>query len=39
MLALLEIVCIHKALKPFADMQGPISDKDPQNKGINLMVY
>ena len=39
MFALLEIVCIYKALKLFADMQGPICDIDPQNKGINLIVY
>ena len=39
MFALLEIACIYKALKFFADLQGPISYKDPQNKGMNLIVY
>ena len=37
MFALLEIARIHKAL--FADLQGPICYKDPQNKVINLIVY
>ena len=39
MFALLEIARIYKALKLFADLQGPICYKDPQNKGINLTVY
>ena len=39
MFALLEIARIYKALKLFADLQGPIGNKDPQNKGINLIVY
>ena len=39
MFALLEVVRVYKALKLFADLQGPISYKDPQNKGINLIVY
>ena len=39
MFALLEIERIYKALKLFADMQGPICYNDPQNKGINLIVY
>ena len=39
MFALLEIVHIYKALKLFVDLQGPICFKDPQNKGINLIVY
>ena len=39
MFALLEIARIYKALKIFADLQGPICYKDPQNKGINLIVY
>ena len=39
MFALLEITHIYKALKLFADLQGPICYKDPQNKGINLIVY
>ena len=39
MFALPEIVLIYKALKFFADLQGPICYKDPQNKGINLIVY
>ena len=37
--SLLEITRIYKALKLFADLQGPICYKDPQNKGINLIVY
>ena len=39
MLALLEINRVCKALKLFFDLQGPICYKDPQNKGINLIVY
>ena len=39
MFALLEIACIYKALKLFVDLQGPISYKYSQNKGINLIVY
>ena len=39
MLALLEITGIYKALKLFADLQGPICYNDPQNKGMNLIVY
>ena len=39
MFALLEIARIYKALKVFADLQGPICYEDLQNKGINLMVY
>ena len=39
MFALLEIARIYKALNFFADLQGPICHKDPQNKGINLIVY
>ena len=39
MFALLEIACIYKALKLFADLQGPICYKDPKNKGTNLIVY
>ena len=35
---LLEIARIYKALKLFADLQGPICYKNPQNKGINLIV-
>ena len=31
MFALLEIVRIHKTLKLFADLQGPMSYKDPKN--------
>ena len=38
MFALLEIARIYKALKPFADLQGPICYNDPQNKGISLIV-
>ena len=39
MFALLEIARIYRALKIFADLQGPICYKDPQNKGMNLIVY
>ena len=39
MFALLEIALIYKALKPFADLQGPICYKDPQTKRIYLIVY
>ena len=39
MLAFLKIMHIYKALKLFADLQGPICYKHPQNKGINLIVY
>ena len=39
MLAFLKIMRIYKALKLFADLQGPICYKDPQNKGMNLIVY
>ena len=38
MFALLEIACIYKALKRFADLQGPICYNDAQNKGVNLIV-
>jgi len=39
MFALLQIARIYRALKFFADLQGPACYKDPQNKGINLIVY
>ena len=39
MFALLEIARIYKSLKLFANFQGPICYNDPQNKGINLIVY
>ena len=39
MFALLEIVRIYKALKRFADLQGPICYKDAQNTEMNLTVY
>ena len=39
MFALLEIARIYKVLKLFADLQGPMCFEDPQNKGINLIVY
>ena len=39
MFALLEIARIYKALKLFADLQGPICYEDPPQKGINLIVY
>ena len=38
MFALLEIARIYMALKLFADVQGPICYKYPQNKGINHIV-
>ena len=39
MFALLEIARIYKALKLFADLQGPICYNDAQNKGMNFIVY
>ena len=39
MFALLEIAYIYKALKLFAELQGPICYKDPQNKGTIFIVY
>ena len=39
MFALLKIARIYKALKLFADFQGPICHKEPKNKGTNLIVY
>ena len=39
MSTLLETARIYKALKLFADFQGPICYKDRQHKGINLIVY
>ena len=39
MFALLEIACIYKVLKFFADLQEPTCYKDPQNRGINLIVW
>ena len=39
MFVLLEIARIYKALKLFADLQGPICYNDPQSKGISLIVY
>ena len=39
MFALLEIAGIYKALKCFADLQGPICYKDAQNKERNLIVF
>ena len=39
MFSLLEIARIYKALKLFTELQGPVCYKDPQNKGINLIVY
>ena len=38
MFALLKIARFYKALKLFADLEGPICYKDPQNKGRNLIV-
>ena len=39
MFSLLEIARIYNALTLFADLQGPICYNDPQNKGMNLIVY
>ena len=39
MFPLLEIARIYKALKLFADVQGPICYEDLQKKGTNLTVY
>ena len=39
MFASLEIARIYKALKCFADLQGPICYNDPQNKGICYPFY
>ena len=39
MFALLQIARIYKALKRFADLQGPIFYNDAQNKEMNLIVY
>ena len=39
MFALLKIALIYKALKRFADLQGPICYNDAQNKEMNLIVY
>ena len=39
MFPLLEIARIYKALKLFADVQGPICYEDLQKKGTNLIVY
>ena len=39
MFALLEIARIYKALKRFADLQGPICYNDAQNIEMNLTVY
>ena len=39
MFALLEIARIYKALRLFADLQGPICYNDLQNQGLSLIVY
>ena len=39
MSALLEIARIYKALKRFADLQGPTCYNDAQDKEMNLIVY
>ena len=39
MFASVEIARIYKALNLFPDLQGLTCYKDPQNKGINLIVY
>ena len=36
---IISIARIYKALKLFADLQGPICYNDAQNKGMNLLVY
>ena len=33
------VMRIYKALKRFADLQGPICYKDAQNTEMNLIVY
>ena len=38
MFALLKIGRIYKTPKLFTHLQGPICYRDPQNKGINLIV-
>ena len=35
----IEKLTFYKALKLFADLQEPICYNDPQNKGINIIVY
>ena len=37
--SVVQIARIYKALKHFADLQGPICNKDSENKGINLIVH
>ena len=39
MFALREIAGIYKALKRFADLQGPICYNDAQNTEMNRIVY
>ena len=39
MFALLEMARIYKALNFFANLQGSICYKDPQNQGVHLIVY
>ena len=39
MFALLEMARFYKALKFFADLQGPICYNDAQNTEMNLIVY
>ena len=39
MFGLLEIARIYNALKLFADLQGPVCYNDPQNKGMNPILY
>ena len=39
MSALLEIARIYKALKRFADLQGPTCYNDAQDKEMNLILY
>ena len=39
MFALLEIARIYKAVKFFADLQGPFCYNDAQNREMNLIVY
>ena len=39
MFASIKITRIYKALKHFADLQGPICYNDAQNKAMSLIVY
>ena len=39
MFSLLEIVCIYKCLKFFADLQGPICYKDPRYNRLKFAYH